>query len=228
MTGLRKYGIISTIVALVGAGLLIACAGDGERDATDADSMLVDTMAADTLSAFDIGDIDRLAADRAEIEQRLQTLLSSIEEKERDLALREQALAADLAELERARKRLSRLQTFSWIVFVIGALALVMGLRTRAKWRGGPGPIVSGGTYSSPATGTGATPQPSKPGSAAKPAPGDKKASDDKDAATKGGAQTKRKTKGKAKSKSSGTKTKSRPKSSGESSATDSGDSKPA
>lgn len=90
--------------------------------------------------------LSSLEATKTEVESRLESLLSLIENKEKDLRAREERLSerehrlvVETTNLVEKRKDLARLQVISWIVLGLGVVGIVVGLvlsgRSRNKNR---------------------------------------------------------------------------------------------
>ena len=111
---------------LMAVAFMSACEerSDADHPAAAADSVPVGLWPIDTT-----GVARSIEDDAVEIETRLRKLLTAIEAKEKDLARREQRLAAERADLESLDARLWVQRLLSWIALAVGIIAAFLGIR---------------------------------------------------------------------------------------------------
>mgnify|MGYP006282787711 CR=1 FL=1 len=134
--------ILSFLVFTIGCDMQQQAGQEGETPLGEETSALVDTADAQPQVAIAPDSVE-LEKSRSEIEQRLENLLALIEQKEKALLYRENELKdaqAELAlrqdELEKKAQQIKSQRNVSWIVLIIGALALIVAFIIVARNRG--------------------------------------------------------------------------------------------
>lgn len=131
-----KIGLLSSLfLTTLSFILIIGC--EKTKDLEQASEAVVADTPDTTQAQQKVPSIEGLEKRTVEVETRLETLLSLIEEKENALLKREGNLEARAAELDKAEQRLKTHQTVSWVVLGLGVAAIflgfVIGKRRRKK-----------------------------------------------------------------------------------------------
>lgn len=138
MPRLKNIFIFTLLLIFACLILLLACEKEnkGESKIESAEAMQTEGDSSKVQETTISGpNAEKLQAQRAELENRLEVLLSKIEEIEDSLLQREKRLIEQAKSLDEREKslnewetRLRRQQAISWIVLVLGVLGIFLGI----------------------------------------------------------------------------------------------------